>query len=239
MPLLVTNNGNTKIRKSAEQSGFRIASLSLMPDNIICPGSKAAGCMDLCLKSEGRGKMQSVENARQSKTDLWHNDRKLFLEMLFEEIFIWVRRCTKSGHRAVVRLNTISDIAWEQYGIFQEFPTLFGYDYTKRAARLGKTPENYKLMFSYSGEDSYQNQVKLALKTDHPIAVAFREGLPGEFLGRPVIDGDKSDIINVNAGPVVVGLRAKGTSAERAKKSKSNFIILNPEFVGPQLELAA
>jgi len=235
MPLLVTNNGNTKIRKSAEQSGMRIASLSLWPDHKICPGSKAAGCMDLCLKSEGRGKMQSVQLARSNKTELWHNDRAKFLEMLFEEIFVWVRRCKKSGDKAAIRLNTISDIAWEQYGIFEEFPDLFGYDYTKRVQRLGRTPDNYKLIFSYSAEPTYQGSVNRALKTDHPIAVVFRGGLPGEYLGRSVIDGDASDIINVMAGPVVIGLKAKGTSGKRSLASNSNFIVDNPE----RLEVAA
>jgi hypothetical protein len=231
MKLLVTNNGNTKIRKSAEQSGFRIASLSLWPDLKICPGSKAANCMDPCLKSEGRGKMNSVMNARMTKTQLWHEDRERFLEMLFEEIFVWVRRCKKSGHQAAIRLNTISDIAWEQYGIFEEFPDLFGYDYTKRVQRLGRTPDNYKLIFSYSAEPAYQGSVAQALKTDHPLAVVFRGGLPNTYLGRQVIDGDKSDIINVNAGPVVIGLRAKGTSGKRSLASGSKFIVDNPELI--------
>lgn len=235
MPLLVTNNGNTKIRKSAEQSGMRIASLSLMPDLTICAGSKAAGCMDLCLKSEGRGKMQTVINARQSKTDFWHSDRQGFLNQLFQELERWVRVCSKSGHRAAVRLNTISDIAWEQYGIFEAFPELYGYDYTKRVQRLGRTPDNYKLIFSYSAEQAYQGSVERALKTDHPVAVVFRGGLPGSYLGRPVIDGDKSDIINVEAGPVVLGLRAKGTSGKRSLTSGSNFIVDNPE----KIEVAA
>lgn len=235
MALLVTNNGNTKIRKSSEQSGMRIASLSLMPNNLICPGAKAAGCMDLCLKDEGRGKMQSVQTARSSKTDFWLNDRQGFLDQLFEEIRAWVRRCKKSGHQAAIRLNTISDIAWEQYGIFEQFPELFGYDYTKRVQRLGRTPSNYKLIFSYSAERSYQGSVQKALQTDHPVAVVFRGGLPGSYLGRPVIDGDKSDIINVNAGPVIIGLKAKGTSGKRSLASTSNFIVDNPE----QFEVAA
>ena len=229
MPLLVTNNGNTKIRKSAEQSGYRIASLSLMPNNIICPGAKGAGCMDLCLKDEGRGKMQTVQNARQSKTDLWLNDPDTFLEMLFEEIFVFRRRCQKSGHQAAIRLNTISDIAWEKYGIFEEFPDVIGYDYTKRVQRLGNTPANYNLIFSYSAEPAYQGSVNKALQTETPIAVVFRNGLPSQYLGRDVIDGDKSDIINVNAGPVIVGLRAKGTSGKRP--TTSNFIVNNPEVL--------
>ena len=187
--------------------------------------------MDLCLKDEGRGKMQSVMNSRMSKTQLWHEDRERFLEMLREEIFIWVRRCKKSGHQAAIRLNTISDIAWEQFGIFEEFPELFGYDYTKRVQRLGRTPDNYKLIFSFSNSPAYAGSVRQALATQHPIAVVFRGGLPGQYLGRPVIDGDKSDIINVNAGPVVIGLRAKGTSGKRSLAMSSNFIVDNPELL--------
>lgn len=230
MPLLVTNNGNTKIRKSAEQSGYRIASLSLWPNVRICPGSKAADCLKLCLRDEGRGKMKVVQNARMWRTELWENDPAKFLEMLFEEIETWVRRCKKSGHRPVVRLNTISDIAWENYGIFQYFPDLFGYDYTKRVKRLGNTPDNYRLMFSWSGAPAYQGSVQEALKTDHPIAVVFRGGLPGQFLGRPVIDGDKSDIINLDAVGKIIGLRAKGTSGQKALASGSQFIVDNPEL---------
>ena len=89
------------------------------------------------------------------------------------------------------------------------------YDYTKLAHRLGRTPETYKLMFSYSGAQAYQNQVKTALKTDVPISAVFRGPMPAEFLGRRVIDGDASDLVNVMAGPVIVGLQAKGQSENR------------------------
>jgi len=78
-------------------------------------------------------------------------------------------------------------------------------------------------MFSYSGRKQYKKQVELALKTDVPVAVVFRGGLPKTFLDRPVIDGDKSDLFNVKAGKVVVGLVAKG----KARKSDSDFIVNN------------
>ena len=91
----------------------------------------------------------------------------------------------------------------------------------RSAARLGKTPSNYRLMFSYSGALAYQNQVLQAVQTDVPVSVVFRGEMPATFMGRPVIDGDISDLDNLFAGPVVVGLRAKG----KAKKSESLFIV--------------
>ena len=102
------------------------------------------------------------------------------------------------------------------------FPEIYFYDYTKRAARLGNTPDNYRLMFSYSGRTQYARQVELALSAGVPVAVVFRDEFPAEFLGRRVIDGDKSDLVNSKAGPVVIGLKAKG---KLAKADKSGFII--------------
>ena len=123
--------------------------------------------------------------------------------------------------QGVVRLNVLSDIQWERHGIPQAFPELFFLDYTKLAKRLGKTPANYHLIFSYSDRPQYAKQVKLAEKTDAPFAVVFKNGMPAEYRGRPVIDGDRSDILNALAGPVVIGLKAKGP----AKKDTTGFVV--------------
>jgi hypothetical protein len=104
----------------------------------------------------------------------------------------------------------------------QQFPDLFFYDYTKLAKRLDKTPENYELMFSYSAATKYRSQVKMALKTDAPISVVFRNGFPKTFLNRPVIDGDQSDLDNVRAGKVIVGLKVKGSAI---KDHDNKFIV--------------
>ena len=126
--------------------------------------------------------------------------------------------------QGVVRLNVLSDIPWERHGIPQSFPGLFFYDYTKRADRLGigKTPANYRLMFSYSGRPQYRKQVEMAKCFDNPIAVVYKNGeMPERLFGRPVIDGDQSDLWNVQAGKVIVALKAKGP----AKKDESGFVL--------------
>jgi len=59
--------------------------------------------------------------------------------------------------------------------------------------------------------------------------------MPSTYLNRKVIDGDKSDLINLYSGKVVVGLKLKGGKAIQA--SKSPFIIDNPESI-PLMEVA-
>jgi hypothetical protein len=220
--LLDTGNGNTKIAKTNRGGLYRVASLSLMPDRILCPGSKAAGCFEGCLKSSGRGRFDNVAAGRQWRSDLWHQDQDQFLDRLHKELGNFAKLCKKTGITPAARLNTISDIAFERFGIPELFPEIYFYDYTKRAARLNKTPDNYRLMFSYSGRAQYANQVQIALGAGVPIAAVFRDQFPAEFLGRPVIDGDKSDLINSKAGPVIIGLKAKGALA---KADQSGFVI--------------
>ena len=222
MKLLSINASNTKIAKTqnGEKIPTRLASLSLYPDNKICPASIAAKCQDGCLVSAGRGRFDNVANARRAKTEFFHKDREGFLAQLRKELTNFDKLCKRQGVRGVVRLNTISDIAWEKYDIPQSFPDLKFYDYTKRVKRIGNTPSNYGLMFSYSGAPSYKKQVE-QMPAGYPMAVVFRDALPTHFMGRPVIDGDKSDLDNLRSGHSVVGLLAKG----KAKKDCSGFVV--------------
>jgi len=224
---------NTKVAKSEKSlvggSKIRILSLSLMPDDTLCPARWLAECAEDCLRSSGRGIMQNVIDGRQARTNLWHADRDAFLSTLKRELHNFIRLCGKQNVVPVTRLNVLSDIPWENYLDFEdEFRALFSYDYTKLPARLGKTPENYRLMFSYSKAEKFQTQVKRALEHRVPVTAVFRGGLPSEFLGRPVYDGDVSDLANLEQIDSIIGLRVKGN---QAKRSESPFIIDNPELI--------
>ena len=222
MKLLDTAGGNTKIRKSMkDKPKKRIGSLSMYPDDILCPARHIAGCAKMCLEGAGRGVMKPVKDGRFRKTMYYHNDTQGFLEQLRRELFNFNKLCKRTGVEPIARLNTLSDVRWERHEIPQEFPDIFFYDYTKNPSRLGKTPANYDLMYSYSAEPEYQKYVKKALKTVAPMSVVFRNGMPEFYLGRRVIDGDASDLVNVKAGAVIVGLKAKG----KAKKDKGNFVV--------------
>lgn len=223
---LLSIDSNSKLAKTNKLVGdnHEYAGLSLMPDDKLCPGAKAAGCMPKCLKSAGRGKFSNVSKARTAKSAMFHNNPMQFRYWLVKDLEALVRRVNKKGKIARVRLNVLSDVAWEKYkvirdgieyeGIPQAFPEIQFYDYTKRADRIGKTPANYKLTFSYSGVSTYKNQVRLAEDRDANMAVVFlvKKGqrLPEFFRGKPVIDGDEHDARWDDAQGVVVGLRAKG-----------------------------
>lgn len=232
---LLSTVANAKIEKTNALVGGNhlYAEMSLMPNNIICAGSKAAQCMTPCLKTAGRGVFSNVKNARQRKTDFWMDNPTEFKAQLVTELEALVKKAHKQGKTARVRLNCFSDISWELQvctrngkpfkGIPQAFPEIEFYDYTKHASRLGKTPENYTLTFSYSGVDTYKNQVKLAqTSSDTNIAVVFMaKELPVTFMNRKVIDGDLHDARIDDPKGVIVGLRAKGL----ARKDVSGFVV--------------
>jgi len=225
LKLLNTGATNSKIAKSQSGTEFKIASLSLYPNNIICPGAKAADCMDLCLKDSGfAGVFKSVNIAREAKTQMYLKEQEKFLAQLRKEIAAFIKRCNKEGFRAAFRLNTISDIDWTKHGIPQEFSEAYFYDYTKRVKTLETGLQNYKKIFSYSGTPQYQTQVKEAVKQHYPISVVFRDFVPvGKFfLNREIIDGDKSDLINATAFNKIVGLKLKGN---KNKEAKGKFIV--------------
>ena len=236
MKLLDTTASNTKVRKSQKESGLRIASLSLYPNDIICSGAAIALCMKPCLKDAGFGVFPNVKDGRQAKTDFYMEDQKGFLAQLIKEMRNFISLCIRNGESPAFRLNTISDIDWTKHGIPQMFPQAYFMDYTKVAARLGRTPPNYDLIFSFSQNPAYQNQVKRALKTNAPIAVVFRGFVPvgSYFLGREIVDGDKSDVFNQTQKGKIIGLKLKGNEA---KKSKSLFIV-EPSQASPDPSFA-
>jgi hypothetical protein len=119
----------------------------------------------------------------------------------------------KHGEQLRVRLNTFSDIRWEDIvpWLFTERPHVHFYDYTKDWAH--NPPANYRLTLSVSERTSDAKATARA-RDGQNVAVVFttRKGdpLPAEWHGIRVIDGDASDNRSDDPGGVVVGLRAKG-----------------------------
>jgi hypothetical protein len=59
------------------------------------------------------------------------------------------------------------------------------------------------------------------LKLGWNVAAVFRNEIPSEWNGYPVIDGDESDTRFLDPQGVIVGLKAKA----KAKKDKTGFVI--------------
>jgi len=216
-------------------SGYFTAIMYLKPFKTLgvnlCPMAETAKCIEGCLNTAGRGQMSNVQKGRQRKTEWFIKDQSGFMRQLFQDLTKFVNYCDKRDILPAVRLNGTSDIRWENIkiahqNIFEWFPMIQFYDYSKIANRRN-IPENYHLTFSYSEANPiYQRQTKIALDKGMNIAVVFRnkENMPKTFLGLPVIDGDKTDLRFLDPSQCIVGLYAKG----KAKKDQSGFVIDNP-----------
>jgi hypothetical protein len=108
----------------------------------------------------------------------------------------------------------------------QLFPHIQFVDYTKNPNRMGKAPANLHLTLSYSG--SNLADCLAALARGQNVAVVFGEGLPRDWHGYSVIDGDLHDLRHLDPvcpngeRGVVVGLSPKGLTA---KRDTSGFVV--------------
>ena len=196
----------------------------------VCANAEIAGCIDGCLFTAGRGAMNTVQAARAKKTAWFAADRDGFMAQLVVDVTKFVKYCDKQGVMPVIRLNGTSDIRWERIAvddydnIFDMFPTVQWYDYTKIANRKIENVSNYHLTFSYSEANPlYKKQIEIAKAKGMNMAVVFRsvDAIPHHFMDRPVISGDADDLRFLDPDGVVVSLYAKG----RAKKDTSGFVI--------------
>jgi len=230
---LLTVNGNPKIVKGDKLSDkYLSAIMHLSPINTrICPYQDIAKCKEACLNTAGRGgifkKGEStnvIQEARKRKTDLFLNDRDTFMSLLVKDIEAFVRKCERLGKKPCIRLNGTSDIQWEYElhegkNMFEHFPQVQFYDYTKIPTRKVSSIKNYHLTWSYSqANDKY---ARLFEQVPYNKAVVFHGGLPRLFKGMKVIDGDTTDMRFLDKANRVIGLKAKG----KARQDKSGFVI--------------
>lgn len=237
---MLSINADSKTIKG-NKYGYLTGILYLAPHTIaganVCANAVLAGCIDACLYQQGRARVfSSIQTARINKTKLFHANRDQFMLDLVKSIGALIRKANREKLIPVVRLNGTSDIRWEnvffmyqgkRVNIFDVFPDVQFYDYTKLANRKD-IPSNYDLTFSYSARQAYQGQVKKAIASGMRVAVVFadRQTIPSEFLGLPVVDGDDSDLRFIDAQGCVVGLYAKGT----AKNDHSGFVVHFPSI---------
>ena len=199
-----------------------------------CAMAKQASCIDACLYTAGRGQMSNVQTARQRKAEWFYKDRVGFMKQLYEDIKKFQTYCHKRNIQPCVRLNGTTDIRWElikigAYNIFDWFPEVQFYDYTKIANRKCKDIPNYHLTWSYSNANpEYAKLLDKALEQGMNAAVVFRSNfikvVPKcwhKWKGYPVIDGDQDDLRFLDPkGGHIVALYAKG----KAKRDTSGFV---------------
>ena len=223
--------GNPKILKGMKQ-GYMTYILHLAPADVsgynTCPKA-TAGCKAACLNTAGRGGMfkkgettNVIQQARIRKTKMFFEDRENFLAILKDDIRKAIKQSEKKGLIPVFRLNGTSDLAWEKYGIIQEFPNVQFYDYTKVPGRKVNGIKNYHLTFSEADGNALEtlNAIRSGMNIATVFGIKKNSPMPEMWNGMPVFNGDDSDLRFLDPKGVVVGLYAKG----KAKKDESGFV---------------
>lgn len=238
--------GNPKTLKGMK-AGYNTYILHLAPASLsgynTCPKA-TAGCKEACLNTAGRGGMfkkgeftNNIQKARIRKTQLFFNNREEFMSLLVKDIILAIKQSKRMDLVPVIRLNGTSDISFEKYpvsmggiqynNIFEAFPNIQFYDYTKVLGRKVNNISNYSLTFSAA--DGNDIDVLNAIKQGYNIATVFgikkTLPMPEYYNGLPVFNGDESDLRFLDPKGVVVGLYAKG----KAKKDNTGFVKF-PQF---------
>ena len=194
----------------------------------LCPHA-SKGCIKLCLgeHSGNAALYPAVLKSRIAKAQLLMRDRQAFLK----EMSAGIRRARATAKhqklKLCVRLNGATDIAWERLAphIFADNADLQFVDYTKSPKRAleharGQLPANHHLTFSRS--ETNEADCLRVLEAGGNVAVVFAGAFPTEYLGFPVIDGDRHDLRHLDGRGVVVALSPKG---RKAKADKSGFVV--------------
>jgi len=224
------STANPKIQKGTKM-GYLSFILHLAPADLsgkeTCP-KRTAGCTAACLNTAGRGGMfkrgettNMIQKARIRKTNYFFNDRRAFMMDLVEDISKAIKFAERKGLTPVFRLNGTSDLSWEKYecydvgaaNIFEAFPNVQFYDYTKVLGRKVKHIPNYHLTFSKA--DGNDADVAEALMQGMSVVAVYDkipEGVPS---------ADETDLRFLDTKGIMLGLKAKG----RAKKDYSGFVI--------------
>ena len=223
------STANPKIQKGTKM-GYLSFILHLAPADLsgreTCP-KRTAGCTAACLNTAGRGGMfrkgentNMIQKARIRKTQYFFNERDAFMLDLYKDIQKAIRFAERQGLTPVFRLNGTSDLSWEKYtvgttdmNLFQLFPTVQFYDYTKVLGRKVAQYKNYHLTFSKAdGNDSDVAEALFQGMSVVAVYDAIPEGVPS---------ADETDLRFLDPKGVMLGLKAKG----RAKKDYSGFVI--------------
>lgn len=226
----------------ARLSGFQTCPMATKGCAAACLNTAGRGGM---LKGVSRlttadieaGRLNTIQKARIRRTRLFFEARETFMASLVADIEKAIAKARKAGLVPVFRLNGTSDIRWEAVpvarkvngaweafaNVFEAFAEVTFYDYTKLPNRRG-IPVNYHLVFSLA--DGNDKAAEAALANGFNVAVVFRDKATvaryerDGFMGRPVHNGDKTDLRFLDPAGVVVALYAKGN----AKADKSGFV---------------
>lgn len=168
-----------------------------------------------CIYGQGMSAFfPSIKAARIEKTKWYVRDYRGFAAAMQTDIDRLRKQAKREGLTPCVRCNGTSDQPKLARELAKRNPDVQFYDYTKIPKPWKRELANYKLTFSFSGENL--SDCMDALDHGCNVAVVFAGGLPETWRGYPVVDGDKSDLRFLDGKGVIVGLSPKGTAKKMA-----------------------
>jgi hypothetical protein len=188
-----------------------------------------------CLATSGRAGMEILAgktktfDCRSNKTKLFYEQPEFFMQWLIAELKYYQAKAQKDEYGFSVRLNCTSDIDWANVrvnglNIFEIFPDVQFYDYTKNANKFKGIAPNYHLTFSYTGRN--WAQCEALLEQGHNIAMVFDAKtelqLPVMYRGYKVVNGDLTDYRVADGKGVIIGLKFKRIADQQAQKQVIN-----------------
>lgn len=240
--------GNPKTEKG-KGIGYWTFILHLAPASLsgfnVCPMA-TIGCKAACLNTAGRGGIMggygiltaqdvangirnTIQHARIRRTKAYFEDRHGFMSLLVADINKACRLARRKGYTPAFRLNGTSDIRFETIrdatgrNVFELFPNVQFYDYTKIANRRG-LPANYALTFSLA--ENNDGDANTALRAGMSVAAVFRDkatvqnAIRAGYAGWPVVSGDDTDLRFLDPASHIIALYAKGN----ARRDQSGFV---------------
>ncbi len=241
-------NQSSKLAKNGKVNHQYTYGVYLAPANTsgfnVCPYSTPE-CRKGCLATSGRAGIRlddginRAEECRIRKTRLFYEQPEFFMAWMIAEMKAAEAKAIKDGYGFSVRLNCTSDIDWQNVlvdgkNIFQIFPNVTFYDYTKNPNKFVNKPDNYHLTFSYTGRNWHLCEV--LLNTGHNVAMVFdvknENELPAMYKGYKVVNGDITDYRVDDSKGVIVGLKWKRIWNRQAEKEvlQSCFVVKKHEY---------
>lgn len=237
---------SAKIMHSQEFSHQHTYAIYLAPANTsgynVCSHSTPE-CRMGCLATSGRTAVEIysgrnvIQNARITKTRLFYEEPEFFMAWMFAEIRLKQAKAKREGFYFSVRLNATSDIDWQKVKIndktiFEIFPDIQFYDYTKNHNKFENIASNYHLTLSYTGRNWSKCTAMLA--KGHNVAMIFNvkkeSDIPAMYKGYNVVNGDLTDYRVDDAKGIIVGLKWKRIANREAERNVLNScFVVKPE----------
>ena len=195
-------------------------------------------CSGPCVTWEaGHGRSDFVRDARINLTHWLYENPRSFKAYLLRGMASLTRY--HSDSEIACRPNVDSDVNW-----MQRIPEMFQFDwrfwdYTKCSERLGHTPANYHLTYSYN-DGTQDKDWERVYQTGSNIAVVFDtvwNPWGGKFGYLPatwtdpngkvwrVVDGDRQELRVLDPQDVCVGLRLKADEEKREDACEAEFAV--------------